>query len=149
MQISLSLAWVRWAEKHPSILVFSYTTYFTIVRVYIKFEDFGSNSRWKICDWFLWKRTFLFVLRFYGPVNTMGSCRARTILLTTLFLGMLSPLCIPNFKILGVVFPEKTLTQIALCITLDWELEKRKKVKRRQNKVQHRGLFYTTYFYPL
>ena len=39
--------------------------------------------------------TFLackFVLRFYGPVNSMGSCRARSVYLTTRLLGRLSPL---------------------------------------------------------
>ena len=34
----------------------------------------------------------LFVLRFYGPVNTMGSCRAGSVYLTTRLLGRLSPL---------------------------------------------------------
>ena len=34
----------------------------------------------------------LFVLRFYGPVNQMGSCRARSVYLTTHLLGRLSPL---------------------------------------------------------
>ena len=34
----------------------------------------------------------LFVLRFYGPVNPMGSCRARSVRLTTPLLGRLSPL---------------------------------------------------------
>ena len=32
----------------------------------------------------------LFVLRFYGPVNPMGSCRARSVYLTTRSLGRLS-----------------------------------------------------------
>ena len=35
---------------------------------------------------------FLFVLRFYSPVNPMGSCRAWSGYLTTLLLGRLSPL---------------------------------------------------------
>ena len=35
---------------------------------------------------------FFFVLRFYGPVNSMGSCRARSVYLTTRLLGRLSPL---------------------------------------------------------
>ena len=30
---------------------------------------------------------YLFVLRFYGPVNPMGSCRARSVYLTTRLLG--------------------------------------------------------------
>ena len=34
----------------------------------------------------------LFVLRFYGPVNPMGSCRARSVYLTTRLLGRLTPL---------------------------------------------------------
>ena len=34
----------------------------------------------------------LFVLRFYGPVNPMGSCRARPVYLTTRLLSRLSPL---------------------------------------------------------
>ena len=34
----------------------------------------------------------LFVLRFYGPVNPMGSCRAWSVYLTTLLQGRLSPL---------------------------------------------------------
>ena len=35
---------------------------------------------------------FLFVSRFYGPVNPMGPCRARSIYLATRLLGRLSPL---------------------------------------------------------
>ena len=35
-------------------------------------------------------RTIEFVLRFYGPVNPMGSCRARSVYLTTPLLGRLS-----------------------------------------------------------
>ena len=34
----------------------------------------------------------IFVLRFYGPVNPMGSCRAPSVYLTTRLLGRLSPL---------------------------------------------------------
>ena len=34
----------------------------------------------------------LFVLRFYGPVSPMGSCRMRSVYLTTRLLGRLSPL---------------------------------------------------------
>ena len=38
------------------------------------------------------RRWYLFVLRFYGPVNPMGSCRARSVYLTTRLLGRLCPL---------------------------------------------------------
>ena len=34
----------------------------------------------------------LFVLRFYGPVNLMGSCQVQSVYLTTCLLGRLSPL---------------------------------------------------------
>ena len=34
----------------------------------------------------------LFVLQFYGPVNPMGSCRARSVYLTKCLLRRLSPL---------------------------------------------------------
>ena len=34
----------------------------------------------------------LFVLRFYGPVNPMGSCRVWSVYLTTCLLGRLNPL---------------------------------------------------------
>ena len=34
----------------------------------------------------------LFVLRFYGPVNPIGSCLAWSVYLTTCLLGRLSPL---------------------------------------------------------
>ena len=34
----------------------------------------------------------LFVLRFYSPVKPMGSCRARSVYLTTRLLGRFSPL---------------------------------------------------------
>ena len=45
---------------------------------------------------FSWKKSYnwscLFVLRFYGPVNPMGSCRAGSVYLTTCLLGRFSPL---------------------------------------------------------
>ena len=34
----------------------------------------------------------LFVLRFYGPVNPVGSCRAWSVYLITRLLGRISPL---------------------------------------------------------
>ena len=38
-----------------------------------------------------WAKLVVVVLRFYGPVNPMGSCRARSVYLTTRLLGRLSP----------------------------------------------------------
>ena len=44
----------------------------------------------------------LFVLRFYGPVNPMGSCRARSVYLTTRLLGRLKRLT----SIVHILSPE-------------------------------------------
>ena len=44
----------------------------------------------------------LFVLRFYGPVNPMGSCWARSVYLTTRLLGRLSP--VSGWPVLGTFF---------------------------------------------
>ena len=46
----------------------------------------------------------LFVLRFYGPVNPVGSCRARSVYLTTRLLGRLSPLWLTS--IVHILSPE-------------------------------------------
>ena len=48
----------------------------------VSFEQLGPE------DFFF----FFFVLMFYGQVNPMGSCRARSVYLTTRLLGRLSPL---------------------------------------------------------
>ena len=53
---------------------------------------------------------------------------------------------VPNFKILGAV-PEKSLTQISLCITLEQEMEKRKKTKSK--KISALWFAFTRYFNPL
>ena len=45
-----------------------------------------------------------FVLRFWGPVNPMGSCRARSVYLTTLLLGRLSPKRL--ISIVHILLPE-------------------------------------------
>ena len=47
------------------------------------------SKHWHLTDYIIVR---LFVLRFYSPVNPMGSCRARSVYLTTRLLGMLSPL---------------------------------------------------------
>ena len=49
---------------------------------------FGTQKA-LLCCFFFPKRS---LLRFYGPVNPMGSCRARSVYLTTRLLGRLSPL---------------------------------------------------------
>ena len=52
----------------------------------------------------------LFVLRFYGPVNPMGSCRARSVYQTTRLLGRLSPLS--GWPILCTFFRQKLTTAL-------------------------------------
>ena len=51
-----------------------------------------STFQFSICAKMCSSGLFLFVLRFYGPVNPMGLCRARSVYLTTRLLGRLSPL---------------------------------------------------------
>ena len=65
----------------------SWIFYFSI-KTYI--VGWGASNEYPKCMFsFLF---FLFALRFYGPVNPMGSCRARSVYLTTRLLGRLSPL---------------------------------------------------------
>ena len=52
----------------------------------------------------------LFVLRFYGPVNPMGLCRARSVYLTTRLLGRLSPLS--GSPVLCTFFRQKLTTAL-------------------------------------
>ena len=52
----------------------------------------------------------LFVLRFYGPVNPMGSCRALSVYLTTHLLGRLSPLS--GLPVLCTFFRQKLTTAL-------------------------------------
>ena len=52
----------------------------------------------------------LFVLRFNGPVNPMGSCRARSVYLTTRLLGRLSPLS--GLPVLCTFFRQKLTTAL-------------------------------------
>ena len=57
----------------------------SVVGVGTRVHDKNSvgGVQWEVC---------LFVLRFYSPVNPMGSCQARTVYLTTLLLGRHCPL---------------------------------------------------------
>ena len=56
---------------------------------------------------------------------------------------------VPNFKILGQVVPEKSLTKISIFITLELDIEKRKIEKEGKNKSQHLGfVFGNTIGYP-
>ena len=59
-------------------------------------EPFTSSKLHVLRKWRLWwdcadahsrLHLILFVLKFYGPVNPMGSCRARSVYLTTRLLG--------------------------------------------------------------
>ena len=50
------------------------------------------------------------MLRFYGPVNPMGSCQARSVYLTTHLLGRLSPLS--GQPVLCTFFRQKLTTAL-------------------------------------
>ena len=71
--------------------------------------------KWNTDGWTTDGRTYetdvcLFVLRFYGPVNPMGSCRARSVYLTTRLLGRLSPLS--GSPVLCTFFRQKLTTAL-------------------------------------
>ena len=50
------------------------------------------------------------MFRFYGPVNPMGSCRARSVSLTTRLLGRLSTLS--GYPVLCIFFRMKLTTAL-------------------------------------
>ena len=58
----------------------------------IKYFECNFNMDIKAGMTAVFLTVILFVLRFYGPVNPMGSCRAQSVYLTTHLLGRLSPL---------------------------------------------------------
>ena len=66
------------------------------------------------------KNVWLFVLRFYVPVNPMGWCRARSIYLTTLLLGRLSPLS--SLLVLCTFFRLKPETDVNRMYAAKWQL---------------------------
>ena len=51
-------------------------------------------------------------LRFYGPVNPMGSCRALSVYLTTRFPGRLSPILKRLSNIVHILPPETSCAEI-------------------------------------
>ena len=78
----------RMAGQTAKIFLFSSEIGFDISCILSPLEKKKNIS--KFC---LLKLNFcLFVLRFYGPVNPMGSFRAWSVYLTTRILGRLSPL---------------------------------------------------------
>ena len=57
-------------------------------------------------------------------------------------------MCI-KFKLLGTVVPDKSLTQISLCITLEWEMENRKTGKEGQINLSISDFFPTIHLATL
>ena len=53
---------------------------------------------------------------------------------------------VPNFKILGQVVPEKSLTKFLYSLPWSERLKKEKNRKRRQNKSQHLGFVFSNAF---
>ena len=80
---------LRWDDVFVGVLVGSCWVGFGVV-CWI-----GASLKTTIHYFFIQHRAYfvcLFVLRFYGPVNPMGSCRARSVYLTTRIMCRLSPL---------------------------------------------------------
>ena len=74
--------------SHDITLVLFWRIIKQIIRKIILSLETGASLGVAVSDSF----GELFVLRFYGPVNPTGSCRARSVYLTTRLLGKLSPL---------------------------------------------------------
>ena len=77
------------------IMIWCFTTLSTLTLVLLTriYPAFINSVDPEQLSQLIWIGTVcLFVLRFYGPVNPMGSCRARSVYLTTRLLGRLSPL---------------------------------------------------------
>ena len=56
---------------------------------------------------------------------------------------------VQTFKILGFIVPEKTLIQTSLCLTFEWQMEKRKMEKEGKINPSILLFFYTIDFNPL
>ena len=107
------------------MLILSYTIQLLILNVCTKFLNPRWSSSWEICDENIWEKK-------NGQIKGMICMRMWNLSYTNT--SRQPNLLVPNFKTLGAADPEKSLTQISLCITLEWEMVKRKKVKRRQKK---------------
>ena len=121
----------RWKKKvkiNHRILVFFLTLYLAPLKVYTKFEDSGCNTSWEFCD-----EMFIGEKDKWTNKGNDKQQHADSLLHNKSY-----PTFLPNFKILGAVVPEKSLTQMSLCITLEgWK--KGKMEKDGKNKSQHHG----------
>ena len=89
-----------WTVPNVVLITTFYYIYIISLRPLLDCAKGGLNNKILLYLHHVFKTTFgqcqrwscLFVLRFYGPVNPMGSCQARSIYLTTRLLGRLSPL---------------------------------------------------------
>ena len=92
--IGLSLIWVNsigWgaSNQYPKNMIFQRNnTCIWIINIWRDKKKKKSQNYNKM----QMPKELLFVLRFYGPVNPMGSCRAWSVYLITRLLGRLSPL---------------------------------------------------------
>ena len=68
--------------------------------------------------------SFMFVLRFHGPVNPVGSCRARSLYLTTLLLGRLSPLVFRQKLTNAFLNQRKGIVyHLYICLRIFWRVQ--------------------------
>ena len=133
--------WKKMVKINLSILVFCPTIYLAILKVFKKFEDSGSHRSREICNRkFDWRERKMNKQRkWYAPGGwfSLTQCNKSY------------PTFVPNFKILGAVVPEKSLTQISLCITMEWEMEKSKTRKRKQKLISASWFSFPQYTWPL
>ena len=93
----------QWIKYGKAVLICRPLLHLLLIQECISNDKYGN----KIENDF---KGVLFVLRFYGPVNPMGSCQGRTVYLTTRLLGRLSPLS--GYSVLCTFFRQKVTTAL-------------------------------------
>ena len=128
--------WKKMVKINLSILVFCPTVYLATLKAYKKFEDSGFHRSREICNRKFDRREEKWTNNGNGKHQEADSLLHKSY-----------PTFVPNFKILGAVVSVKSLTQIFLCITLEWEMEKWK--KKAKNNLSILIFFPTIYLATL
>ena len=89
-----------WIDVYNRAIVYIHQNFLKVVVQVIIIDQ--SNQTIRFCT----KSRVLFVLTFYGPVNPMGSCRARSVYLTTRLLGRLNQSSKRLTSIVHILSPE-------------------------------------------
>ena len=113
--------------------VFCPTESLATLNVYTKFEDSGSHRRWGICNRkFAWRER---------KFDKWRKWQVETYWFSFTQYNRSYSKFVPNFKTLGALVPDKSLTQISLCFTLEWAMKKGK-IWKKKAKINHSVLVF-------